>query len=152
MIEADGGGLGNEGEGRGSIAGVFEEEGPLVVGGGTIKSVLRGVRLGRAKLVADSGSSRFSITSSISWSPDLAATALLPGELSFIRSEAGVAGDGTLWRGLKLGVLTFSLCGAMYGDGRADRDAGIGGGGISADTVSFRVSGETDPFSESVAP
>jgi len=40
----------------------------------------------------------------------------------------------------------------MKGDGLADRGFGIGGGGISMGVRSLRACGETDPFSESVAP
>lgn len=87
-----------------------------------------------------------------SWLPDLVLAVRLFGELSFI-SEAGVAGDGTLdrtaWRRFE-GAL--DCCGAIYGEGFAERGFGIGGGGISSGAMSVNASGEIEPFSESVAP
>lgn len=48
--------------------------------------------------------------------------------------------------------MTALVCGAIYGDGLADRGLGMGGGGISAGgAISFRASGETES-SESVIP
>ena len=47
---------------------------------------------------------------------------------------------------------TALVCGAIYGDGLADRGLGMGGGGISTGgAMSFRASGETES-SDSVIP
>lgn len=89
--------------------------------------------------------------STISWLPTLVAELRVLGELSFM-SEAGVAGDAIPGRGgcRELGIALF--CGAIQGDGFADRDFGSGGGGISTGAGSFRASGDTEQSSESVTP
>lgn len=86
-----------------------------------------------------------------SWLPDLVLAVRLFGELNFI-NEAGVAGEGTLDRTACRRFEGALGCGAIYGEGFADRGFGIGGGGISRGAMSVNASGDIEPFSESVAP
>lgn len=100
-----------------------------------------------AKLTG-SGSSKVSMLSAAMGSGPAVVSGLLAllGEGSFI-SDAGVAGEGfpVRWAGAgpSFGVALF--CGCRAGEGFADLGGGSGGGGISDN-----VSGETEPFSESV--
>lgn len=70
---------------------------------------------------------------------------LLLGDVSFI-SDAGVAGDILPCNVCNMGFATAPW-GSAWDEGRAERCFGTGGGGISD-----KVSGETEPFSESVRP
>lgn len=149
VADAGTGSLVSDGEGSGARAGVLEALASWddCVGVGQLGDVTPGW-----EKFADSGSSNVSIcsVSTVAGAPAPAPAVRGLGELSFI-NDAGVAGEAIPGRGGCRVVGTPLFCGAMYGDGLAERGLGSGGGGISTGGASFRASGDTEPSSESVA-
>ena len=93
----------------------------------------------------DSGSSKFSICSEVAGSGLFGSAVLLFGEI--LNSDAGVAGEGFPLSGSAggSGAIGPPVCACIYGDCRAERGWGTGGGGISDN-----ASGETEASSDSV--
>ena len=93
----------------------------------------------------DSGNSKLSICSEAAGSGLFGSAVLLFGEI--LNSDAGVAGEGFPLSGNAggKGATGPPVCACIYGDWRAERGCGTGGGGISDN-----ASGETEASSDSV--